>query len=193
MLVLGVDPGTRHLGWGLVEQDGNRVRHVAHGVISPRGTDELAARLVHIGRELREVVLTYKPTHGSVETLFFHKDAQAAAKLGHARGVVLLVLAQADVQLAEYQPAKVKLTVAGNGRAEKVQVAQMIRSLLGLEEPPAADAADALALAVTHLRRAPLDEALRRSSRPGLVAVPAARARRGRTRLPRHLAELLKT
>ena len=97
-----------------------------------------------IERELAVVVASHRATCASVETLFFHKDAQAAAKLGHARGVALLVCARAGLPLAEYAPARVKRTVTGHGRAEKAQVAQIMRVLLGLAEVPASDAADAL-------------------------------------------------
>ena len=97
------------------------------------------------------VVAEHRPTHASIEGLFFAKDAQAAAKLGHARGVALLVCARAGLPIAEYPPARVKRTVAGGGRAAKGQVAAMVKAILGLRELPAADAADALAVALTHL------------------------------------------
>lgn len=152
MLALGIDPGTLHLGWGVVSRDGNRLRHVAHGVIHMRPGMTLASRLAHISTALSEVVSLQQPGVAAVESLFFHKDAQAAAKLGHARGVVLLCLEQAGVQIAEYAPARVKRTVVGHGQADKRQVALMVRALLGLAAPPPSDAADALALAITHLR-----------------------------------------
>jgi crossover junction endodeoxyribonuclease RuvC len=113
-----------------------------------------------------------------VESLFFHKDAQAAAKLGHARGVVLLALARAGVAIAEYPPARVKRTVVGTGQAEKRQVALMVRALLRLADVPPADAADALALAVTHLRLGPLLERLGERTLP-----PVRRRPRGRSPL----------
>jgi crossover junction endodeoxyribonuclease RuvC len=152
VLALGIDPGTLHLGWGVVERDGNRLRHVAHGVIHLRSGTALASRLSHIASALSEVVALQQPGVAAVESLFFHKDAQAAAKLGHARGVVLLCLEQAGVEIAEYAPARVKRTVVGHGQADKRQVALMVRALLGLAAPPPSDAADALALAITHLR-----------------------------------------
>jgi crossover junction endodeoxyribonuclease RuvC len=158
MLVLGIDPGTRHLGWGLVSREGTRLCHVAHGVISPSASLPLAERLVLIERELVEVISTHPPDAGAVESLFFHKDAQAAAKLGHARGVILLVLARAQIATFEYAPAKVKRIISGHGGADKQQVALMMRSLLNLTTLPRADATDALALAVTHLRLGPLAE-----------------------------------
>jgi crossover junction endodeoxyribonuclease RuvC len=153
VIVLGIDPGSRHMGWGVVAREGTRMRHVAHGtieaVVGQGGT--FADRLVVIERELVEILRVHRPTCASVEGIFYAKDAQAASKLGHARGVALLVCARAGLEIAEYPPARVKRTVAGGGRAEKHQVAQMVRVILCLREIPAPDAADALALAVTHL------------------------------------------
>jgi crossover junction endodeoxyribonuclease RuvC len=114
--------------------------------------DSIAMRLVEIERQLVGVLRAQTPTVASVEALFYAKDAQAAAKLGHARGVALLVCARTGLEIHEYAPALVKRAIVGNGRAEKSQVAQMIRVVLGLSAPPPSDAADALALAVTHLQ-----------------------------------------
>jgi crossover junction endodeoxyribonuclease RuvC len=154
VIVLGLDPGTRHFGWGLVERRGTRLVHHAHGIVHTDERAPIAERLVTIERELVEVLRAHAPAVASVEALFFAKDAQAAAKLGHARGVALLVCARAGLEVFEYPPARVKRAIAGSGRAEKSQVAQMIRVLLGLAAAPEADAADALALAVTHLQHA---------------------------------------
>jgi crossover junction endodeoxyribonuclease RuvC len=181
MIVLGIDPGTLRLGWGVVASDANRLRHVAHGVIAMDGEQPLPARLLQIDTELGAVIAQHHPDVGSVETLFFHRDPQAAAKLGHARGVVLLCLSRAGVDVAEYAPARVKRTLTGHGRAEKAQVAQMIRALLSLDALPPSDAADALALAVTHHRIGPLASALR-SQYPGLAAAVGAPRRRKRGR-----------
>ncbi len=152
MLVLGIDPGTRHLGWGLVRSEGTRVRHVAHGVINPPVDRPLAERLVVIDAALREVLETYRPEAAGVENLFFGKDAQAAAKLGHARGVVLLLLQRARIPFGEYAPTLVKRTVVGHGLADKRQVGLVITSVLQLTKPPPVDASDALAIAITHAR-----------------------------------------
>jgi crossover junction endodeoxyribonuclease RuvC len=160
MIVLGLDPGTRHFGWGVVTRVGTRFLHRAHGVVHTDTSAPIAERLVEIEEALVRVVETHAPTTASIESLFFAKDAQAAAKLGHARGVALLVCARAGLSIAEYAPALVKRSVAGGGRAEKSQVAQMVRVVLGLPEVPPADAADALAVAVTHLQRVPLMKAL---------------------------------
>ena len=168
MIVLGLDPGTRHFGWGVVERVGTRLVHRAHGIVHTDTSQSIADRLVQIEAELVDVVSANKPQWASVESLFFAKDAQAAAKLGHARGVALLVCARAGLLIAEYAPALVKRAVAGGGRAEKSQVAQMVRIILALTSPPPSDAADALAVAVTHLQRIPYMTAVQ--------AVSAARA-----------------
>lgn len=152
MIALGIDPGTRKLGWGVVSRRGNKLTHISHGIIRLNPKDSLAVRLTHIERGVEQVLAEYRPTVSSVETLFFHKDPQAAAKLGHARGVVLLSLARAGLEVFEYAPAKVKRTVAGGGQADKRQVALMMQAVLSLKELPGEDATDALALAVTHLR-----------------------------------------
>jgi crossover junction endodeoxyribonuclease RuvC len=194
VLALGVDPGTLHLGWGVVSREGNRLCHVAHGVIHLDGKTPIADRLARIEIELGAVIERHQPEVGSVESLFFHKDAQAAAKLGHARGVVLLLLARAGIEIAEYPPARVKKTIAGSGQAEKSQVAMMVRALLALDALPPADAADALALAITHLRIGALMRALRpsetesenRVSANGLRAL-LGKKRRTRATAPRAL------
>lgn len=152
VVVLGLDPGTRHFGWGVVRRTGTRIAHVAHGVFDVEKKGDLGARLVAIELGLMEVIQEHKPMQASIETLFFAKDASAAAKLGHARGVALLVCARLGLASFEYAPARVKRTVTGRGLADKAQVAQMIRIVLGLPAAPRSDAADALAIAVTHLQ-----------------------------------------
>lgn len=149
--VLGIDPGSHKLGWGVVRREGSRLVHVAHGVIHASG-ETLGDRLVAIERGLVEVLCAHHPDMASVESVFFARDAQAAVKLGEARGVALLVCAREHIPVAEYAPARVKRTVTGRGRAEKSQVALMVRAVLGLPQVPPFDAADALAIAVTHLQ-----------------------------------------
>jgi crossover junction endodeoxyribonuclease RuvC len=168
VIALGLDPGTRHFGWGVIERRGTRLVHVAHGIVHTDEKQPIAMRLVTIERELVAVVEAHGPTLASVEALFYAKDPQAAAKLGHARGVALLVCARAGLPVHEYPPALVKRAVAGSGRAEKAQVAQMVRVVLGLSAAPPADAADALALAVTHLQHMQLPTPEAR----GMKAVP---------------------
>lgn len=152
MIVLGIDPGTRHLGWGVVRAEGTRVRHVAHGIIHPPVDEHLSVRLLVIDEALAEVLAAHRPQGAGVENLFFGKDAQAAAKLGHARGVVLLNLQRARIPFGEYAPSVVKRTVTGHGLADKRQVALVVAAMLQLPKPPPADAADALAIAITHAR-----------------------------------------
>jgi crossover junction endodeoxyribonuclease RuvC len=165
MRVLGIDPGTRHLGWGVLARKGTRIEHVAHGVIDTDLDGTLAERLVEIDAALEQVIAEHAPEVAAVEGLFFHKDAQAAAKLGHARGVVLLRLAKSGLGIKEYAPALVKRTVAGKGAADKKQVAMVVTAVLRLPAPPRSDAADALAIALTHLHAARFEEALSASRR----------------------------
>lgn len=175
MIVLGVDPGTRRFGWGVVRKQGTKLLHVASGVIV-LGDGPLHLRLAALEAELQGVVVKFAPEEASVEGLFFAKDAQAAAKLGHARGVALMVCGRAGMPVFEYAPARAKRTVAGHGRADKEQVAQMVRVILSLAEPPPADAADALALAVTHLQGRPMAIA-RAESHPLTKALAEAKKR----------------
>ena len=165
MRVIGIDPGTRHLGWGVLESVGTRITHIGHGVIDVDESGTLAERLVEIDTALEVVIAAHTPEVGAVEGLFFAKDAQSAAKLGHARGVVLLRLARVGMVIREYAPALVKRTVVGGGAADKKQVAMVVTQLLRLDKPPRPDAADALAIALTHLRVAKFDAAVAAAKR----------------------------
>ncbi len=151
MRVIGIDPGTRHLGWGLVQREGTRLVHIAHGVVDTDTTAPLAERLCQIERELVDAIAAHRPDAGAVEAIFFSKDPQAAAKLGHARGVALLVLARAGLTVGEYPPTLVKQAVVGTGRADKHQVAMIVKTMLRLPELARTDASDALAVAICHL------------------------------------------
>ena len=166
MRVIGVDPGTRLLGWGVVERVGTRQWHVAHGVIQPSLDGTFADRLVCIDDELAQVIAEQQPDTGAVESIFFSKDAQSAAKLGHARGVVLLRLRRAGLEVHEYAPAQIKRSVVGHGRADKQQVARVVAAALGLEAPPRSDAADALAVALTCLSGLDFALAMARAGNP---------------------------
>ena len=165
MRVIGIDPGTLALGWGVVEQEGTRRRHVAHGVVRTPKAGTLADRLCVIDEALREVLTLYRPDTSAVESIFYSKDPQSAAKLGHARGVVLLVLRRAGLTVHEYPPARVKRVVVGRGRADKHQVACLVAATFGLDDLPPSDAADALAVALTCCASVEFDRALARAPR----------------------------
>ncbi len=154
MRVLGIDPGTRVLGYGVVDGRGTLLSAIDHGVIAPGGDIPLADRLLLIDRGLAVLFATHRPEAVAVEGVFSHRNARSALVLGHARGVVLLNAARAQVPVFEYAPAEVKRAVGASGRAEKEQVVRLIKGFLGLASVERADAADALALAVCHLNRA---------------------------------------
>ena len=149
MRLLGVDPGLRFTGWGVVDTDGNRLRHVANGVIKS-GTGELAQRLKRLHDGLHEVVATHRPDSAAVEETFVNRDGQSTLKLGQARGIALLVPAVAGLQVAEYSANTVKKTVVGYGHADKTQIGHMISVVLPWWIVDSPDAADALAIAICH-------------------------------------------
>ncbi len=151
--VLGVDPGSIRCGWGVVEQIGNRLSHVASGTIQA-GRGDLNERLITIYDSLSEVCRTWQPSSGAIEGIFFQRNAQSALKLGHARGVAILAMAHAGLPITEYEPTVAKKAVVGTGRAGKDQVAAMIGMLLGVRGV-GADTTDALAIAVCHLQQNP--------------------------------------
>lgn len=151
MRILGIDPGSRRCGYGVVERLGaGRVRYVECGIVEARATAPLASRLAEIGDGLREVIDELRPQVVAVEGVFHGKNARSALQLGHARGVALLVCGQSELAVSEYAPATVKRTVAGSGRASKEQVLRMVRMLCALEQSPRLDASDALAVAICH-------------------------------------------
>jgi len=148
--ILGIDPGLRRTGWGVVDVDGNRLMFVACGAVQTDDKAELALRLLTIHDGLVRVVGEFRPDEAAAEATFVNKDATATLKLGHARGVALLVAAKAGVPIAEYAPNLVKKTIVGAGHGEKAQVRMMIGVLLPKADPRSDDASDALAVAVTH-------------------------------------------
>lgn len=162
--MIGVDPGTRCTGWGVVDLHQQKLIVVDHGVIRTRASEPLQTRLHAIGQGLIEVVARCKPHAAAVENLFTARNPASALKLGQARGAVLLVLAQAGLRAADYMPSEVKQAVVGSGRGTKEQIQYMVRLLLNLPETPPSDAADALAVAVCHLTRQPLPST--RGNRP---------------------------
>lgn len=157
MRVLGVDPGTATTGYGLVEEDAEGLRALAFGVISTPPDQALPRRLQTIYRELVALASRWQPDAAVVEELFFSSNARTAMSVGQARGVALLALADAGLEVAEYSPLAVKQALTGYGKADKHQMQEMTRLLLGLEDVPRPDdAADALAVAVCHLHSARL-------------------------------------
>ncbi|MEL7260229.1 MAG: crossover junction endodeoxyribonuclease RuvC [Pseudomonadota bacterium] len=149
MRILGIDPGLRHMGWGVIEAEGSRLRHVANGVCHSEG-DDLAARLLSLFQQLQAVLATHTPEGAAIEQTFVNKDGAGTLKLGQARGVAMLALAQAGLRIGEYAPNAVKKTVVGVGHADKRQVAHMVRVQLPGVALAGPDAADALAIAICH-------------------------------------------
>jgi crossover junction endodeoxyribonuclease RuvC len=148
--IIGIDPGLRRTGWGVIEADGNRLIYVACGSVEPPNDLPLSSRLLAIHEGLAAVLSNHQPTEAAVEQTFVNKDGVATLKLGQARGVAMLAPAMFGIAVAEYAPNQVKKTVVGAGHADKQQVAMMLKILLPKAEPPSADAADALAIAITH-------------------------------------------
>ena len=153
MRVLGIDPGLRNLGWGVIDVAGARITHVANGICHSHPGDQdgdLARRLVSLYDQLSGVLRLWRPVEAAVEQTFVNKDAVATLKLGQARGIALLVPALAGITVGEYAPNAVKKTVVGVGHADKGQVDHMVRIHLPGVEIAGADAADALAIAICH-------------------------------------------
>lgn len=150
MRVLGVDPGIRNMGWGVIESRGSHLRHIANGTCKTDAKDTLAARLLSLHAQLTDVIAAYEPDTAAVEQTFVNKDGAATLKLGQARGVALLVPAQAGLAIGEYSPNAIKKTVVGVGHADKGQVQAMVRVQLPGVTFDSPDAADALAIAICH-------------------------------------------
>jgi crossover junction endodeoxyribonuclease RuvC len=148
--ILGIDPGLRRTGWGVIDFAGNRLSYVACGSLATDDDADVASRLVAIHDGLISVIEQFRPEEAAVEATFVNKDASATLKLGQARGVALLVPARSGIAVHEYAPNLVKKTIVGAGHGEKTQVRMMIGVLLPKADPRSEDAADALAIAVTH-------------------------------------------
>ncbi len=149
MRVLGIDPGLRNMGWGVIDVMGSRISHVANGICHSTG-DDLAQRLLSLYDQMTDIVARWDPTTAAVEQTFVNKDGVGTLKLGQARAIALLVPAQAGLAVAEYAPNKVKKTVVGVGHADKGQVEHMVKLQLPGVALAGADAADALAIALCH-------------------------------------------
>src|SRR5437588_12256187 len=148
--ILGIDPGLRRTGWGVIEIEGNRLHFVGCGSLEPLESLPLARPLLAIHEGLAAVVGDFKPAEAAVEQTFVNKDGVATLKLGQARGVAMLAPAMFGISVAEYAPNQVKKTVVGAGHADKKQILVMLKILLPKAEPKSSDAADALAIAITH-------------------------------------------
>ncbi len=154
--ILGVDPGLRHTGWGVITMDGPRLAWVAHGVIHPDTKADLADRLADLAAQLRAVVDAHKPDEAAVEETFVNINPKSTLLLGQARGAAMAALAGAGLKVHEFATRKVKLSVVGTGGADKDQVAFMVRRLLPKAGNVSADAADALAVAICGAHHRPL-------------------------------------
>src|SRR6185369_7821290 len=151
MRVLGIDPGSRITGYGIVDQSGSRLIHVDNGAIFTDKAEDFPGRLKRIFDGLVAVITEYQPDEVAVENIFFSTNVQSALKLGQARGAAIVAAVHAGLPVAEYTALQVKQAVVGQGRAEKGQVQKMLKVLLGLPEIAQADASDALAVAVCHI------------------------------------------
>jgi crossover junction endodeoxyribonuclease RuvC len=158
MRILGLDPGSRFTGYGVIDRQGSRLRPVAQGRIAVPAASPLPARLAYLCTELRGLLRRFEPEAAVLEALFRGVNPKSLIVLAQARGALLATLAAADLPVHEYSPAEVKTAVTGNGRADKQQVGRMVKLILGLGDPPLpADASDALAVAICFAQRLRLD------------------------------------
>jgi crossover junction endodeoxyribonuclease RuvC len=148
--ILGLDPGLGTTGWGLIEAEGNRLSHLANGELKTKTAAPLPERLADLANQLEALIAEHRPDGAAVEEVFVNKNPQSTLKLGQARGVVIMLAARAGISVGEYAARLVKKAVVGNGNAEKVQVHSMVARLLPGVKIAGPDAADALAVAITH-------------------------------------------
>lgn len=147
-IILGIDPGSRKLGYGLIQVNNQKLTHIDNGVLEIP-LEALSLRLGYIYKEISKIITHYKPSHFAIEEVFVHKNVSGALKLGHARGAAMLAAVNHAINVHEFSARFVKQTVVGKGSADKHQVQHMVKILLNLPEIPASDAADALAIAIT--------------------------------------------
>ena|SRR5436190_8535681 len=169
MRVLGIDPGSETLGWGVVDGVGSRYVLVAFGTVKSKPRQQFSKRLLNIYEAVADIIVEHSPDVLSVEDTFYAVNAQVALKLGQVRGLMLLLAEQRGIEIAEYAPRLVKQTVVGYGNAEKQQVQEMVKILLSMKTVPTPhDAADALALAICHFHHAGVQDRIKRSQKkPG--------------------------
>lgn len=154
MMVLGIDPGSRITGYGIVDQEGHRLRHIDNGCIVAGDLPEFSHRLRHIYEGVTGVIHQYRPDMLAIEEVFFSANVQSALKLGQARGVAIVAAVNAGLPVYEYSASQIKQAVVGHGRAAKEQVQRMVKALLNLPDLAQADASDALAAAICHIHSA---------------------------------------
>ena len=153
MKILGLDPGLGTTGWGLIHAEGNRLSHLANGQLTTKTADELPKRLASLGEQLEALIADHQPDGAAVEEVFVNANPQSTLKLGQARGVIIMVAARSGIDVGEYAARLVKKAVVGVGNAEKAQVHAMVSRLLPGVKIAGPDAADALAVAITHAHR----------------------------------------
>jgi crossover junction endodeoxyribonuclease RuvC len=173
MILLGIDPGSRITGFGVLEVEGKHSRYLASGCIHVQN-EAMPQRLGEIFHGVSEIIKTYHPDTLVIERVFLHRNADSALKLGQARGAALVAAVDAGLAVHEYSPNEIKQAIVGRGHADKAQIQHMIKVLLGLSETPPSDAADALALALCHAHHRQYQQAVK------LATHPAAGPRRGR-------------
>jgi len=171
--IIGIDPGLRRTGWGVIESDGVRLGYVASGMVQSTSTDALAVRLSDLFRGLSAVIAQHAPEEAAVEETFVNENAKATLKLGQARGIAMLAPAMRSIRVAEYTPNLIKKTVVGSGHAEKKQIQMMVQMLLPKAKFDSADEADALAIAICHANHRSSPQALALAQR---IAAAEARA-----------------
>ena len=177
--ILGLDPGLRRLGWGIVDAEGARLHWVAHGVIEPNVDEALSVRLLHLFEALTTVIAQWQPDEAAIEETFVNVNPSSTLKLGHARAAAMLAPAKAGLAVAEYAALDIKKSVVGAGRADKDQVLFMVQRLLPLaDKKMKADAADALACAITHAHKRKMNTLKREIQlAPTARSVPGALSR----------------
>lgn len=148
--IIGIDPGLINTGWGLIEVEGNVIRHIDHGLIKIKTSDDIAVRLLNIYEALILILSKHMPDEASIEKTFVNKNPNSSLKLGYARGVILLALAKKKLTCFEYAPNQIKKSIVGRGHADKDQIATMVTMLLSKKIEGTSDVSDALAIAITH-------------------------------------------
>ena len=169
--IIGIDPGLRNTGWGVIETDGVRLRYLGSGTIHSNSKDDLAERLLQLYEGLRETLYSFKPDEAAVEQTFVSAGASSTLKLGQARGIAMLTPALAGIKVAEYAPNQVKKTVTGVGHSDKKQIGVMIGYLLPKARPETDDEADALAIAICHAQHRGMSRITKQLQDAGKVPV----------------------